>query len=53
MIKIKKDVKVKDFSKETKEFLVKIGFEENDDIGEMFRDFLQIKGIELNESEVD
>lgn len=46
MFKINQDIKVSDFSKETKEFLLDSGFSENDDISKMFSEFLSEKGIE-------
>lgn len=46
--KIKKNVTLKEFSNETKSFLLKIGFNLNDDIGSLFEKFLKENDINLN-----
>lgn len=48
MFNVKKGVTLNDFSEETKEFLVHVGFTDADDISELFTDYLKKKGLDLN-----
>lgn len=49
MYEIRKNVKVKDFDEETKEFLLDIGLSCEDDLSSMFEEFLKKKNIDMNE----
>lgn len=49
MYKVKENVMVSDFSKETKDFLLKIGFKDTDNMSEIFQNMLDRKGYSLNE----
>lgn len=47
MYEIRKNVKVKDFNKETKDFLLDIGFSQEDDLSGMFGNFIGEKYLDL------
>lgn len=49
MYEFEKEVLVKDFSCDTKDFLVKIGFDLNDNIAEMLKEFAEEKGYVLDD----
>lgn len=49
MYKVRANVMVNDFSSETKEFLLKIGFKDNDNMSEIFQNMLYKKGYSLND----
>ncbi len=48
MFNVRKGVTLNDFSNDTKEFLVRAGFTDADDISELFTDYLNENGFDLN-----
>lgn len=50
---IKQNVYIKDLSDETKNFLLEMGFKEDENLSESFEIFLKKKGIELTDHKFD
>lgn len=53
MYEIRKNVKTSDFSKETRNFLSKIGFVEEENLSEFFKIFLEKNDLDLNGTYLD